>query len=99
MSGCVRVCACTCVSDVQNRAGAVHVDSHLLNARDDFFLMSRQVHTDSSQIPENSKQTTGAKSTNRLRTDEQTGSFKGEVPDYSPSARPRRRKIPFNRDI
>lgn len=51
---CVRVCvrACTYASDVYSRAGVVHMDSHLLNTSDDFFLMSSQVHSYSPQIPE-----------------------------------------------
>lgn len=51
---CVCVCAhaCTNASDVYSRVGVVHMDSHLLNARDDFFLMSSQIDAYSPQIPE-----------------------------------------------
>lgn len=51
---CICVCAhaCTYASDVYSRVGAVHMDSHLLNASDDFFLMTGKAHSYSSEIPE-----------------------------------------------
>lgn len=39
-------------SYVYSRVGAVHMDPHLLNASNNFFLVSSQVHAYSSQIPE-----------------------------------------------
>lgn len=50
---CVCVCAraCTYASDIYSRVGVVHMHSHLLNTSDYLFLMSGQVHSDSSQIP------------------------------------------------
>lgn len=48
----VCVFACTYASHVHRRVGVVHMDPHLLNASDDFFLMAGQIHAHSPQVPE-----------------------------------------------
>lgn len=47
------------------------MDSHLLNTRDDFFLMSSQVHSYSSQIPEKQPSTQTTYLSNSLLTNKE----------------------------